>query len=89
MRAVVGIMNKAQPNVHEFGHMRAPGVDYFTKYNIFSRVAVYSSNDFDSRYQTYLKIIGRWEERWPPKPSFLQQRSMIKVMPDFVPVYFA
>jgi ubiquinone/menaquinone biosynthesis C-methylase UbiE len=77
------------PNPLEHGHVRAPGVDYFGKYDIFTRYDLYSSGDFPERHQTYLKMIGKWERHWPSKPSFLREDGSIKVMPDFVPVFFA
>jgi len=49
----------------EYGHVRAPGPDYYDKYkNVFSRVETYSSNDFPEKYQLYL-----YEDRsvWPTK----------------------
>ena len=42
------------PNPHEFGHVRAPGLDYFDRYRThFSKVDVWQSGDFDEKFQLY------------------------------------
>ena len=51
-------------NPHEEGHVRAPGLDYFERYRKhFTQVDIYSSADFDPRYQVFI-----FEDRshWPP-----------------------
>jgi SAM-dependent methyltransferase len=43
------------PIATEFGHVRAPGYDYYDRYkSYFSTVTTYSSEDFDERYQVYI-----------------------------------
>jgi predicted SAM-dependent methyltransferase len=43
------------PNPHEFGHVRAPGLDYFERYRkVFRKVTVRSSSDFDEHYQLHV-----------------------------------
>jgi SAM-dependent methyltransferase len=43
------------PNLREFGHVRAPGPDYFDKYmQYFSRVRRYCSEDVPARYQPFI-----------------------------------
>ena len=44
-----------EPNPNEAGHVRAPGLDYFERYErFFSRVDLHTSDDYPSRYQVYL-----------------------------------
>src|SRR5262249_14942907 len=41
-----------EANPYEAGHVRAPGLDYFERYNAcFARVEVYSSDQFPEKYQ--------------------------------------
>lgn len=43
------------PNPHEFDHVRSTGKDYYEKYKVpFTSVKLYSSGDFDPRYQLYV-----------------------------------
>lgn len=43
-----------EPNIYEFGHVRAPGVDYFDRYKeIFDNVEVWDSGQFPVEYQLY------------------------------------
>lgn len=43
------------PVVTESGHVRAPGYDYYERYQeFFSNVKTFSSEDFDERYQLYV-----------------------------------
>jgi SAM-dependent methyltransferase len=73
------------PQTYEFGHVRAPGPDYFEKYaKHFDRVETFSSADFgDNVHQIFI-----YEDRtvWPTK-----QRPLARPMPgprhlDIVPV---
>jgi SAM-dependent methyltransferase len=74
-----------QRNMEEYEHVRAPGLDYFTRYKeIFSEVRIFNSNDFPERYQTFL-----YEDRenWPDTMP-LRPKSKGKKHADFVPVCF-
>lgn len=43
-----------EPNAHEFGHVRAPGVDYFDRYkDVFEKVEVWDSTQFPAEFQLY------------------------------------
>ena len=76
-----------EPNPLEAGHVRAPGPDYFERFNeFFSRVELYSSEDVSPEYQPF---IFEKREHWPT--DHLPWR---KPMPgekhiDFVPVCYA
>jgi hypothetical protein len=51
------------PRPYEFGHIRAPGPDYYDKYKKhFARVELSSSNDFSEEFQVFI-----YEDRtgWP------------------------
>jgi SAM-dependent methyltransferase len=76
------------PNPKEHGHVRAPGLDYYRKYDFFASVDVYSSNDFSDVYQTKIKMVVRWQDFWPPKPSFAIRKYFVTILPDFVPVFW-
>jgi len=72
-------------NPHEYNHVRAPGLDYFKRYEaVFSEVQIFSSNDFPEKYQTFL-----YEDRenWPDTMP-LRPKSKGKKHADFVPVCF-
>lgn len=74
----------SEPNPHESGHVRAPGKDYFERYQqVFSRVDLYSSLDFPQQHQTFL-----YEDRshYPNKLSPLRQPSYQDKYEDIVPV---
>jgi SAM-dependent methyltransferase len=66
-------------------HMRAPGRDYFERcYSVFSAMRVYSSHDFEPRYQTWI-----YEDRshWPSQLS-LRPCSPGEKHQEYVPVCF-
>jgi SAM-dependent methyltransferase len=45
----------ASPVRAEFGHVRAPGYDYYERFDhYFSRTQLFSSGDFDERYQPFI-----------------------------------
>jgi SAM-dependent methyltransferase len=72
------------PNPNEAMHVRAPGPDYFERYRrVFREVAVYSSDDFDPRYQLHI-----WEDRTLfPRPGFEHRTAVTGSRhADFVPV---
>jgi SAM-dependent methyltransferase len=72
------------PNPHECGHVRAPGLDYFKRYQpFFSSVQVLSSADFQPCYQLYI-----YEDRshWPT-PTLPERRASAGTRHcDYVPV---
>lgn len=73
-----------KPNWHEHGHVRAPGPDYIERYRLyFGRVRVFSSEDFDDRYQLYI-----YEDRshWPT-PTVPDRRPSAGLRhSDYVPI---
>jgi hypothetical protein len=76
-----------QANPFEAGHVRAPGPDYFEKYEeYFGKVEVYSSASFPEKYQTYV-----YEDRtkWPTPECPLRQPMQGARHMDFVPVCHA
>lgn len=76
-----------EPNPFEANHVRAPGFDYYERYNnYFSRIELFSSEDFPSNYQTFI-----YEDRsiYPtPKCPWRQPMKAEKHL-DWVPVCFA
>ena len=75
------------PNPHEFGHVRAPGLDYFERYRkAFGQVSVWSSSDFDERYQLHV-----YEDRTRYPCAISPHRTPMPGdrHPDYVPVCFA
>lgn len=75
-----------EPNPMETYHVRAPGFDYYERYEqFFSRIDKYSSDSMPERYQLY---IYEDRTRWPTKecplrPSMLGERHI-----DIVPVCY-
>jgi len=59
------------PNPHEWGHIRAPGEDYFERYRkIFPRVEEFRSSDFDRRFQPFvLEDRTCWPENFRARPT--------------------
>ena len=75
------------PNPHEFGHVRAPGPDYFDRYKShFRRVKVYWSTSFPERYQTF---VYQDRSHWPTPDCPLLPPSPGERHPDAVPVCYA
>lgn len=74
------------PNKYEFGHVRAPGVDYFNRYkNIFDRVEVWDSSQFCYEFQLYT-----YEDRskYPSETSPYRQPMEGTQFMDYVPVCY-
>lgn len=72
-----------EPNPNETYHVRAPGMDYFEKYDrYFSRVEKISSNSLPDKYQVYLyEDRSIWPtEECPLRPS-MQGEKHISVVP--------
>jgi SAM-dependent methyltransferase len=74
-----------KPSLHESGHVRCPGEDYFDRYRrVFSKVDLYRSTDFDGCYQTYLhEDRSRWPDTMPLRPKVPGTRHI-----DIVPVCY-
>ena len=75
-----------ESNPHEFGHVRAPGADYFEKYSLyFSKVETFDSNDFPAKYQVFI-----YEDRtgWPTENIPLRPAMEGNKHLDIVPVCF-
>lgn len=76
-----------EPNPFETNHVRAPGFDYYDRYNnYFTYVEKYSSEDFPSKYQTSL-----YEDRsiFPTEKCPLRKSMVGEKHIDIVPVCFA
>lgn len=71
------------PNPHEYGHVRAPGPDYFAKYEpYFAEVHVYDSSRFPERHQTRLyEDRSVWPSTMPHRPAMPGSQHL-----DYVPV---
>jgi ubiquinone/menaquinone biosynthesis C-methylase UbiE len=68
-------------------HVRAPGQDYFERYRgHFSRVDVFTSDDFPDRYQTYM-----WDNRTkrPSDERLYRATSPGRRHRDYVPICWA
>jgi SAM-dependent methyltransferase len=68
----------------EAGHVRAPGLDYFDRYaRVFDQVQVYSSSDFDEKFQVY---VVEDRSHWPTA-DMPKRRSIPGTRhSDYVPV---
>ncbi len=72
------------PNPAEEGHVRAPGRDYYQRYKkYFSSVRLFSSTDFDDRFQVFI-----FEDRshWPTPDMPLRPAMQGERFPDTIPV---
>ncbi len=72
------------PNPHESYHVRAPGLDYFEKYEkYFKKLIVFSSKDFSEKYQLHI-----YENRsnFPNNNAPLRESIEGEKHDDFVPV---
>ncbi|MBZ0073202.1 MAG: methyltransferase domain-containing protein [Gammaproteobacteria bacterium] len=75
-----------EPNPHEDYHVRAPGVDYFDKYErYFSRVERFSSDSLPEKHQLFV-----FEDRsqWPTKKCPLRPAMSGEKHIDVVPVCY-
>ena len=65
--------------------MRAPGPDYFDRYTAFDRIKIWTSDDFDDRYQTWA-----YEDRSIPSRTSPPERSISFGARhiDYVPIVF-
>lgn len=75
-----------EPNPNEEYHVRAPGVDYFERYERhFSRVELFKSDSLPEKYQLFV-----FEDRsqWPTKECPLRPSMQGKKHIDIVPVCY-
>lgn len=73
-----------EPNPHETGHVRAPGYDYFDRYEaFFDRVELKGSDDFSDQHQLYL-----YEDRsnYPTRESPMRTPTFGIKHRDIVPI---
>ena len=73
-------------NPYEAGHVRAPGRDYFERYNeFFGRVEVWSSDSVAQKYQPFI-----YEDRacWPTAECPLRPPMQGRKHSDFVPICY-
>lgn len=76
-----------EANPNEAGHVRAPGLDYFQRYQeSFERVEVRSSNSLPPRHQIF---IYEDRSRWPTRDCPLRPPMPGEKHPDFVPVCYS
>ncbi len=76
----------AEPNPNETYHVRAPGMDYFDRYeHHFSRVETFSSESLPNKDQVFI-----YEDRsqWPTKESPLRPAMHGEKHSDSVPVCY-
>tara|TARA_B100000315_G_C14484507_1_gene544537 strand:+ start:348 stop:1136 length:789 start_codon:yes stop_codon:yes gene_type:complete len=75
-----------QPNPHEDNHIRCTGYDYFQRYKpYFSKITVYSSSDFDKKYQLY---VNQNRMKFSKKDMPLRPAIRGKKYLEFVPVCY-
>lgn len=75
-----------EPNPYEANHVRAPGVDYFTRYEChFSKVERFSSDSFPRKFQLFI-----YENRsqWPTKECPLRPSMPGNKHIEIVPVCY-
>jgi SAM-dependent methyltransferase len=75
------------PNPHEAYHVRAPGVDYFDRYERhFSKVELFSSDSLPEKYQLFIfENRSQWPtEECPLRPSMEGEKHI-----DIVPICYA
>jgi ubiquinone/menaquinone biosynthesis C-methylase UbiE len=74
------------PNIHEFGHVRNTGPDYYDRFtDLFRLMKKYTSEDFPHKFQPY--IYCNWT-RFPTPESPLRQPMPGLRHPIMVAVYF-
>ncbi len=75
------------PNPHEWGYVRAPGMDYHERYfKYFSTVDVYESGYFSDTFQTYIRENRR---NWPTDLMPHRESMHGNRHPEAAPVCFA
>ena len=74
------------PVATEFGHVRAPGYDYYERYKShFSTISTFSSEDFDERYQVF---VYEDRSRYPTKSCPYRVPSHGAAHRDVVPIAY-
>ena len=75
-----------EPNPHEFYHVRAPGMDYFDRYERhFSKVEMFSSGSLPKKYQLFVyEDHSHLSTKEHPGLAFMQGEKFS----DFVPVCY-
>lgn len=74
------------PNGREFGHVRAPGPDYFQRYALyFDRVETIASDSLPARFQLF---VYEDRSRWPTEDCPWRQPMQGDRHCDFVPVCY-
>ncbi|SCY89926.1 class I SAM-dependent methyltransferase [Desulfoluna spongiiphila] len=76
-----------KPNPNETYHVRAPGLDYFDRFDsLFTKVEKFNSNSFPAEYQLFI-----YENRtqWPTTKCPLRPRMKGEKHIDIVPVCYA
>lgn len=76
-----------EPNPHEAYHVRAPGYDYFCKYEpYFSRIEKYTSDSLPEEYQLFIfEDRTKWPtDKCPRRPAMMGEKHI-----DIVPVCYA
>jgi SAM-dependent methyltransferase len=75
-----------EPNPYEDNHVRAPGIDYFERYDChFSRVERTSSDSLPEKYQLY---VFENRSQWPTKECPLRPSMQGEKHVDIVPVCY-
>lgn len=75
-----------EPNLHEVGHWRAPGPDYYDRYReVFSRVETYDSSMYPPEFQLY---VYEDRSRFPTVEQPLRSPSPRTRHIDIVPVCY-
>lgn len=75
-----------EANPNEEYHVRAPGLDYFERYQpYFSKVVQISSDSLPSKHQLY---VYEDRSRWPTATSPLRPTMQGEKFPDIVPVCY-
>jgi SAM-dependent methyltransferase len=73
----------SEPDPNEFGHVRAPGLDYFDRYERhFSKVERFDSSSQPGKYQVFVyQDHGPLSKADPPSPCFVQWGKLSDVVP--------
>ena len=75
-----------EPNPYEAYHVRAPGIDYFQRYERhFSRVEMFSSDSLPEKYQLF---VFENRSQWPTKECPLRPSMQGEKHIDIVPVCY-
>ncbi len=74
-----------EPVAAEAWHVRAPGVDYFDRFDVFASTQIYSSDDFSDEHQVY---VYEDRTRFPNRNAPYRSPSLGRRHRDFVPVCF-